>query len=105
MSILLTDVMNRANVGVVQRRISARVAFEASERTRVSSALTCQELQGHESMQSGVFGLVDDTHPASPEFLQNTVVRDGLADHLHWTSPVSNEHVRSRLGSSQRRVG
>jgi hypothetical protein len=32
-------------------------------------------------MQPGVFGFVNHTHPATAEFLNNTIVRDGLANH------------------------
>ena len=35
----------------------------------------------HEAMQQRVFGLVDNTHPATAELLNDAVVRDGLADH------------------------
>ena len=31
--------------------------------------------------EGDILGLVHHTHPASPEFLQNTVVRDDFADH------------------------
>ena len=37
----------------------------------------------HEAMQQRVFGLVDNTHPATAELLNDAVVRDGLADHLN----------------------
>jgi hypothetical protein len=32
-------------------------------------------------MQTRVFSLVDHTHPATTELLNDAVVRDGLADH------------------------
>jgi hypothetical protein len=31
-------------------------------------------------MQAGVFGLIDNTHPASTKFLDDAVVGDGLPD-------------------------
>ena len=31
---------------------------------------------------SGVFGFVDNTHPAPAQLLQDAIVRDGLADEL-----------------------
>ena len=33
-------------------------------------------------MQAGVLGLVDDTHAATAQLLDDAVVRDGLADHV-----------------------
>jgi hypothetical protein len=41
-----------------------------------------QEFQGDESVQAGILGFVDDTHPATAELLNHAIVRDGLADHL-----------------------
>ena len=40
-----------------------------------------QELQGDEAMEASVLGLVNHTHPAAAELLDDAVVRDGLADH------------------------
>ena len=40
-----------------------------------------QELQRNETSKLGVLSLVDDTHPAAAEFLDDAVVRDGLANH------------------------
>jgi hypothetical protein len=53
-------------------------------------------------MQPSVLGFVDHAHAAASEFLDDAVVRNSLANHLIWTSPVWNEHVRSRPGASQR---
>src|SRR5215472_13933878 len=41
-----------------------------------------QELEGDETMQARVFGLVDHSHPAAAESLDDSVMRDHLADHL-----------------------
>jgi hypothetical protein len=41
-----------------------------------------QELKRNETMQARVFGLVNDAHPATTEFLDDAVVRDGLANHV-----------------------
>jgi hypothetical protein len=39
------------------------------------------ELEGDKSTEFDVLGFIDDAHPAAPEFLGNTVVRDDLAEH------------------------
>ena len=69
------------DVGVVQGRSRLRFTLKAGQRLRVSSNFFWQELEGNEAMQPHIFGLVDDTHPAAPQFLDDAVVRDGLADH------------------------
>jgi hypothetical protein len=43
--------------------------------------LVRQKLQGDEAVQLYILGLVDHTHPAATELLDEAVVRDGLADH------------------------
>jgi hypothetical protein len=55
--------------------------LEPGERLRVSRYFIGQELQGHEAMQPSVLGFVHHTHPATAEFLDNAVVRDGLTYH------------------------
>ena len=40
-----------------------------------------QELQSDEAAEFGVLGLVDHTHAAPAELLDDAVMRDGLADH------------------------
>ena len=40
-----------------------------------------QEFQGDEAAKLCVLGFVDHTHAAAAEFLDDAVVRDGLADH------------------------
>jgi hypothetical protein len=40
-----------------------------------------KQLEGDETMHSRVFGFVDHAHPDATELLDDTVVRDCLADH------------------------
>ena len=66
---------------MVQSRRRTRFAAEAFERLRVVRHVIGQELQGNKAAEFGVFGLIDHTHAAPAEFLDDAVVRDGLADH------------------------
>ena len=47
-----------------------------------------QELQRDEATKLGVLSLIDDTHPAAAQFLDDAVVGDGLPNELgdcaHW---------------------
>jgi hypothetical protein len=54
---------------------------KAFARLRVSCYVLRQELPGNEAAEFSVLGLVDHTHPAAAELLDNAVVRDGLPDH------------------------
>ena len=52
---------------------------------RAASALSHpggQELQRYEASETGVLDLIDHTHPAAAQLLDDAVMRDGLADEL-----------------------
>ena len=40
-----------------------------------------QEFESHESVKTRVLSLVNDTHSAAAQPLDDAIVRDGLADH------------------------
>jgi hypothetical protein len=42
-------------------------------------------------MELGVFGLVHHTHAATPEFIEDPVVGNGLAQHGHWLASGKNK--------------
>ena len=81
LALVLVDLVDRADAGVVERRGGARLALEALERGRVLRHLRGQELQRDVAAELRVLGLVDDAHAAAAELRSDPVVRDGLADH------------------------
>jgi hypothetical protein len=100
---LLADVVNRADVGMVESRGRLRFPLETGEGLRVSSHLIGQELQGHEAMQSRVLGLIDHTHAATAELLHDAVVRDGLADQFDGTPSFGGNLRVAAQGKSTHR--
>ncbi len=74
----------------------ARFPPEALQGLLVFSQLFGEELQGDGPAQLGVLGLVDHTHAAPAEFLQDAVVGDGLADHRQ--DPSLNAAILGREG-------
>src|SRR5215469_10944199 len=74
LAILPADVINRANVGVIESRSRFGFTPESFERLRVAGKFFRKELQGHKTVEACVLGLVNDTHPASTEFIQDAVV-------------------------------
>ena len=89
LAVFFADVVNGANVGVVQGRCGLGLALKAGERLRVAGYFIGKEFQGHEPMQARVFGFVNHAHAATAEFLDDAIVGNGLADHC------SVDHVRS----------
>jgi hypothetical protein len=88
LSILLSNVINGANVWMVQGGGSFSFALESSDGLGIAGKLIGQELQGNEAVKPRVLGFVDDTHTAAAQLLDDAVVRDGLTDELgrrgHW---------------------
>ena len=53
--------------------------MEVKIRLRISRQFIGQELEGDKAAKLGVLGLVDHTHSAAAQFLQDAIVRNGLA--------------------------
>ena len=79
--VMLINFINRADLRMIQRRSGLRFASEALQGLMVSGYIARQEFQSYEAVQSGVFGLINDTHAATAEFFDDAVMRDGLPDH------------------------
>ncbi len=52
-------------LGWLRAEAASRLAPEAFQRLRVARQFIGKEFQADEAMQAGVFGLVDDAHPAT----------------------------------------
>ncbi len=83
---VLADLVNRADVRMVQRRRGARLAHEAVGRGAIAGQLIGQELQRDVTAKQKVLGAIDDAHSAAAEHLENAIVRDSLADHRFATA-------------------
>jgi hypothetical protein len=79
-ALIRCDFIYGADVGVVQGRRGARLSAKAFERERVLCNILRQELQRDKATEFCVLGLVDHTHPATAELLDDAVVRDSLAN-------------------------
>ena len=81
LALLLADVIDGADILMVQSGRRLRFALEAGERLRVSGNFIGEELERYKTVQPCVLGLVHNTHAPTADLLDNPVVRDGLADH------------------------
>jgi hypothetical protein len=66
---------------MIQGGCGLRFALKAGEGLRVAGNVIGQELEGYEAMEASVFRLVDHTHAAAAQLLDDAVVRDDLPDH------------------------
>ena len=81
LTVVLADFIDRADVGMVQRRSRAGFPPETFKRVGIAGHVSGKELKGDKAAQAGVFGLVDYAHASAAEFFDDAVVRDGLPDH------------------------
>src|SRR6516164_3695363 len=86
LALVFTNLMDGADIRMVEGRRSTRLTLEALERRPVARHVLRQELQGDSTAELGVFGLVDHAHSAATELLQDAVVRNDLADHTKSSS-------------------
>src|SRR5688572_7151430 len=89
-----SDVVERADMRMIQVGNDMRFAFEALDGVGVRAHLVGQELDGHLAPEPRVFGLVHHSHAAGAETGQDLVMRNGLADHK---DAVSGSSRRPRI--------
>ena len=78
---VLADFVDGANIGMIESRRRARLPAKTFQSLRVSRKIIGKEFEGHETAKLSVLSLVDHTHSATTKFLDNAVVRCGLANH------------------------
>ena len=79
--LVLVDVVDGADVGVVECGGGLGLPPEPLEGDPIAEELLGQELQRNGSVEAGVLGLVDDTHASAAKLLEDPVVGDRLPDH------------------------
>src|ERR1700690_1466020 len=95
-AVLLANVINRADVGMIQRGCGLRFALKTGQGLRIAGNVFRQEFKCDKTMKPRVLGFVDHAHATAPEFLDNAVVRDGLAD--HWRESYVGDTGKSKKG-------
>ena len=77
----LVDLVNGADVGMIEFRGGLGFPLETLAAFFVAQQVRSEEFEGDGAVESGVLGLIDDSHAAFTKLLGDLVVRDGLADH------------------------
>jgi hypothetical protein len=95
-TVVLINVIHRADVGMIERGSGLRLAAKAAESLRVAGDLVGEELQSDRSVQSGIFALVDHAHSARAHLFKNAIVRFGVSHRLNWRQS-------GRLGAAKQR--
>src|SRR5262249_52647149 len=80
---LLADLEDRDDVGMVQPRGSASLPPKALPQHRLLGGLQEHDLQGHESTERELLGLVHPTHPPSADPTRDAIVAELIAGRQH----------------------
>ena len=86
MPVLVADVVERADVRVVELRDGARLALEAGPHLGRGGQVRGQHLDGDVAAQPGVVGAIDLAHAARADLLDHSVMREKCAageGHVH----------------------
>lgn len=81
LALLLANLMNGADVGMIQRRGSAGLALETLQPLAGPWLDPRAGISAPESAELRVFSSIHHTHPTTTELLEDPVVRDGRPDH------------------------
>ena len=79
--VVLANLEDRADVGMLQLRDDLRLPPEAPHGVRVSGRFVRQQFDGDVPWPCQVLGLVDHAHAAAPDGLDQPVIRDLFAVH------------------------
>jgi hypothetical protein len=79
--ISFANFVDGADVRMIERRRSPCFPAETFKRVRVLRNVVGQEFEGNEAAQLSVLRFVHHAHAPAPEFLNNTIAGNHLADH------------------------
>src|SRR5215469_3406219 len=101
--VMLADLVDGADVRMIECRRCPRLAAESFERLPVRGYALGQELDRDKASEFGIFGLEDDAHTAPAKFFHDPVVRYGGAKHeerwyVHGSCTVNESPLRTRYG-------
>ena len=78
----LVDLVDRADIRMIERRCRARFAHEALEHLPILGAARAQELERNGTTELYVFGAIYHAHAAFTQRLDHPVVRDRLSENV-----------------------
>jgi hypothetical protein len=78
LTVLVINFTYGADIRMIQCRSRMGLALKAGECLWVFGYVIGQGLESHEATEFDILSLVDDTHAAATELLDDAVVRDGF---------------------------
>src|SRR5713101_8060566 len=77
----LINFVERTDVGMVQCGCGSGLTLETLQGLRILGQLIGKELQGNVATELGILRFVHPAHSAAAQLAENSVMRDGFADH------------------------
>jgi hypothetical protein len=99
LSIFLADVVNGADIRMIESGGRLSFASEAFQSLGGAGQRIREEFQGNEAVEASVLRLVDHTHTAPAESFKDAVMRNGLTN-----KRLDLWHVASMLSCEARQV-
>ncbi len=94
------NVVNGADVRMVERGSGARFATESLDSLSVMRNIVGQEFQRDIATETRVLGLINHTHSAAADLFEHVVMRDGATNHRsgirHRTGSLSQPHIAGK---------
>ena len=81
LALVFTDVVHRADVGVVQRGGGPRFDAKPFHSLPISRQFFRDEFEGNLAAKAGVVSAVNDAHTAGAELVDHPIMRNRFADH------------------------
>jgi hypothetical protein len=75
-SLMLADVVNRADIGVVQSRRRLCLALKTAQPLRIASQILRKKLQSDKAVQARILGFVNHAHTAAAKFFDDSIMGD-----------------------------
>ena len=79
-AVFFADVVDGADVGMVESGGGFGFAAKAAEGLGIFGEVVGKKFQSDEAVEARVLSLVDDSHAAAAEHLDDAVMGDGLSD-------------------------
>src|SRR5579864_6857049 len=89
----LSNVINRADVRMIQQRCGARLAAESLNCLRILGNIVRKKFEGDITAEAYVPGFVDHTHTAATEFFKDAIVGNAATDDGRGVRHRSEEHT------------
>src|SRR5208337_5282401 len=103
-AVLFADVVDDADVRVVQGGGCPGLAAKPFERLGIAFDICRKELECDQAAKANVLSLIHHSHSAAADFLEDAIVRDGLTDQLGDT-PSLAPMLGAKSAASQRVAG